>query len=67
MAGPITHVPFQAYRAMRIGIIGGTGLDNPAIMSDIKIVKYDKKKVPKVGGKRADYGRPSGHLVTGER
>jgi len=51
---------------MKIGIIGGTGLDDPAIMSDIELVQYDYSKVPVVGGKRADYGKPSGHLVTGK-
>ncbi len=40
---------------VKIGIIGGSGLENPAIFQDAKIVEVDTR-----------YGQPSGSLVTGK-
>ena len=50
----------------RIGIIGGTGLDNPDILLNRTEIQFDKSRVkPTAEGKPADYGEPSDILVTG--
>ena len=53
---------------MKIGIIGGTGLDDPNILHNRTEVKFDGSGVgAAANGKVADYGQPSDVLITGER
>lgn len=51
---------------MKVGILGGTGLDDPDILQIRNEVVYDKTAVkPAANGQPADYGVPSDNLITG--
>ncbi|KAL5248747.1 hypothetical protein ACHWQZ_G017810 [Mnemiopsis leidyi] len=51
---------------MKIGIFGGTGLDDPEIMTKKRELRFDRSKVQNgANGKNADYGLPSDSLTTG--
>ena len=51
---------------MKIGILGGTGLDDPDILCTRSELIFDKSAVkPDANGQPADYGQPSDNLITG--
>jgi len=51
---------------MKVGIIGGTNLDSPDIIKDRKELSFEPQKVCLAkNGKPADYGTPSGSLISG--
>ena len=51
---------------MKIGIIGGTGLDDPQILLNRVECTFDGSQVNvAANGHPADYGKPSDDLITG--
>ena len=51
---------------MKIGIIGGTGLDDPEILLHRSESAFDGRQVKlATNGKPADYGQPSDDLIAG--
>jgi hypothetical protein len=52
---------------MKIGILGGTGLDDPDILHDRSELQVFDKSLTKlaVNGAPADYGNPSDNLIAG--
>lgn len=51
---------------MKIGILGGTGLDDPDILMTRSELVFDKSATKTAAnGLPADYGHPSDNLITG--
>ena len=51
---------------MKIGILGGTGLDDPDILSTRSELVFDRSVTkPGANGHPADYGDPSDNLIAG--